>query len=1073
MNDQNRVLRLVLLISIFICGIAHSQSPYFKTISVLKSHQPVSVSSIFQDSKGYIWISSSQGLIRYDGIDSYIFDRSDSIDISPVTAIAEDSLRQVWIGHKNGSIEFLSDNHFRKFMPEEGLGHSEISFMKFDSKGVFWFGTLGEGLYYYSGKNRRRVYNINKDDGLNDNNVYTMAISADGRIFLGTDLGINIFNSAVYKISTSITMKNGLPDNIVKHLEVSGNTLWIGMYDGICTYSLDKGRFSLFPEWSFGIENTFTLKSADECWVSTKTNGIIRLKLENSVLKFVKKYSAINGLPENSTQTIFTDRETNIWIAGNKELIIGASSEFEFIDKKSEDFDFGAVFSFIVDSKGRYWAATQQGLICVSHDNQDRLIKTPVLNQIKEIQQAFISLYEDSLGFIWAGTYGYGVYRIDPDNGKYIKYDIMNGLPDNNVLYITGKGRLVWLATAGGGAAVYDIDKKSFKTYNLSNGLGSNYLYSIFIDSNNNTWFALDGKGTSVLMAGKLNPHFLPDSLGINTIYAVTEDTKGGIWFLTSEKGLLLLKAGVFKFYNETNGLKSNNVRSMISDKAGNIVFASNEGIQVYICAAGGFETFGEELGLAYLEPNLNGISCAANGTVWISESNGVVKYIPVNASQHNIEPKITITRKLLFFNPIDSHKNSFHYNQNHITFEYSGIWIQASEKLLYRYKIDNYDFDWSIPSHSRSITYSNLPPGRYKFKVEVSCEPGQWIGGEDASFIFRIRPPFYKTWWFIIISLGLFMVIVFAYIKSRTAHLRKLKDELELEVQKRTKTILNQKDEIATQRDEIEAQRDFVTRQRDKISIQHENITASIQCASRIQKAILPPEEDIELRLRDYFIYNRPMDIVSGDFYWISSKNNRIFIVAADCTGHGVSGAFMSVLGISLLNKIIFTNPNLTASAILDQLREEVKYALRQTGKQGEPQDGMDLSLIILENEKQIYQFAAANNPAYLVRNGAITMLHSDRMPIGIYPKEVPFTNLTGQLFKNDLIYLCSDGFKDQFGGPFNKKFQAKQFHQLLLKIAPLPMNEQINKLNSALMEWKSDEHLNDDILVMGFRIN
>jgi len=213
-------------------------------------------------------------------------------------------------------------------------------------------------------------------------------------------------------------------------------------------------------------------------------------------------------------------------------------------------------------------------------------------------------------------------------------------------------------------------------------------------------------------------------------------------------------------------------------------------------------------------------------------------------------------------------------------------------------------------------------------------------------------------------------------------------------------------------------------------------------------------------------------MDIVSGDFYWISSKSNRIFIVAADCTGHGVSGAFMSILGISLLNKIVFSNPNLKASEILDLLRDEIKYALRQTGKTGEPQDGMDISLIIIENNKQNYQYAAANNSGYLLRNKELIILPADKMPIGIYPAEVPFVNNSGVLLKDDLIYLCSDGFKDQLGGPTDRKFQSRRLQEMLLNICALPMNEQMDAINKTLKDWKGDAHLNDDVLIMGFRI-
>jgi ligand-binding sensor domain-containing protein/serine phosphatase RsbU (regulator of sigma subunit) len=1070
---KNLKIGLLILSGLFVCQYNNAQSPFFKPVSLLKSRQAISVSSIFQESKGFLWISTSSGLIRYDGLESYIFGLRDSLNPSPVTAICEDSIGQIWVGHKNGLIDFFSDGLFNRFKPEEGLSHSEISFIKFDSKGTLWFGTLGEGIYYYKGKYRKRINNINKDDGLNDDYVYTLAETGSGEILIGTDNGINVINQNTDKITGVISMRNGLPDNIVKHLEVSGNRLWIGMDEkGLCTFDLGNHRFEHLLTWDYGTLNIFSLRTADECWASTKENGVIKFELKDNKLLSIKQYSSQNGLPDNATTYVYSDRERNIWIGYPGGLILSSSSACEFINKKSEGFDYGNVFSFVADSKNRYWAATQQGLICLKHTENGKLKSTKVLSDIREVQNAMISVYVDKQGYVWAGTYGYGVFRINPENNTFKKYDNSNGLPDNNILHITGTDDQIWFATAGGGAASLNLINKDFKIYNISNGLGSNYLYSTFIDSKTNIWFALDGKGVSVLQNGKMTTSFLPDSLAVNTVYAIAEDKLANLWFLTSDKGLLRFNGKSYKFFNETNGLKTNNIRSIVSDMSGNIVISSNEGLQIFDSDAGGFESFGEERGVAYLEPNINGISIDHSGIIWISENEGIIKYNPASLCRKEVLPIISLTRKLLFFNSFEKNKNKFRFNQNHLTFEYTGFWFQSTENLVYRYQLENYDYDWSIPTHARSVTYSNLPPGNYTFKVEVSHKPGMWIESNDAEFSFRIKPPFYRTWWFILISVLFVLASIYYYIKARTAKLLRAKEELEQEVIKRTRTIVQQKEEIETQRDEIEAQRDFVTKQRDQIALQNEHITSGIQYASRIQQAMLTPLEDFDLYLKNYFILNRPMDIVSGDFYWLASKNKRIFVVVADCTGHGVSGAFMSVLGISLLHKIVNFNPQITASQVLDQLRDEVKYALKQTGRYGEAQDGMDISLIILEENRKSYQFAGANNAVYVIRKNNLIVLQPDKMPIGIYPYEIPFTNHTGDIEENDTIYMFSDGYRDQIGGPNNTKLKTNPFQELLLKISELPVEQQMEKLNSTMDSWKNGQHQNDDILVIGFKV-
>lgn len=1079
---------------IFLCLLfslsygAKGQTPYFKSISLLKSRQDISVNCIFQGSTGYLWASTSKGLIRYDGMESYLYGTKDSINPSVVTAICEDSAGQIWIGHKNGSIEFLVNNCFRDFSPEEGLGHSEISFIKFDSKGSLWFGTLGEGVYYYQGQNRKRIKNINSDDGLLDNYVYTFAESGKNMIYLGTDNGISVIDGKTNQVTEALSMKNGLPDNIVRHVELTSDKLWIGMDEkGVCVYDIPRRNFITIPGWDFGALQTFTLETPEKCWISTKDQGILIYSLENNILKFVKKHVTIgDGKTIAASRTVYSDREKNIWIGTADGLVLLATSAFEFIEKKIDGFDFGSIFSFIADAKSRFWAATQNGLYCISYDKNNQISYTKILSELKEVQNAFISLYMDAEGYIWAGTYGYGAYRINPENLDYTKYDMQNGLPDNNILYITGKGNKIWFATAGGGAAMFDPGNPGFQAYNQKNGLKSNYLYAVFIDSKGNVWFALDGKGVSVLKEGKLYNDFLPDSFGVNTVYAISESLNGTLWFLTSDKGLLRYNGKSFQIYNETNGLLSDNVRSIIADKPGNLVITSNEGIQLYISQADAFETFAEERGIAFKEPNINGISSDSNGSIWIATRDGVIKYTPVPVSKQNILPKIMLSKKLLFLNPFDQNLHDFSYNQNHFTFEYTGFWFQSCEKLLYRYKLENYDFDWSLPTNSRLVTYSNLPPGQYTFTVEVSHLPGIWTGNKNATFSFTITPPFYKTWWFISISICALLFLIYYFIKSRTEKLQRAKEELEIEVKKRTSTIFRQKEEIEAQRDEmeiqrntvtkqkeeIESQRDFVIAQRDQISMQNKQITLSIQYAGRIQQAILPPEEELDLRLKKYFILNRPMDIVSGDFYWTAKKNKRTYLVVADCTGHGVSGAFMSVLGVSLLNKIIFIHPELSAASTLDLLRDEIKYALRQTGKIGEAQDGMDIFIIILENDYSDCQYAGANSPAYLFRDNELLVLNPDKMPIGIYPNEKPFTNNTIRLNKNDMLYLCSDGYKDQFDGQNITRFQSKKFRELLTSIANLPLPEQKKILNNTMDDWKAGQHQNDDILVLGFKI-
>jgi serine phosphatase RsbU (regulator of sigma subunit) len=282
----------------------------------------------------------------------------------------------------------------------------------------------------------------------------------------------------------------------------------------------------------------------------------------------------------------------------------------------------------------------------------------------------------------------------------------------------------------------------------------------------------------------------------------------------------------------------------------------------------------------------------------------------------------------------------------------------------------------------------------------------------------------------------------------------------------KANKLLIKKNIEIETQRDEIEAQR-------DKILIQKRNITSSIEYAKRIQTAVLPPVDYLDECMPEYFVLFKPRDIVSGDFYWISQKDDKIIVAAVDCTGHGVPGAFVSMLGVAFLNEIISKQEIIKPDMILNNLRKQVKKALRQSGKINEPSDGMDMALCVIDIKKMELQYAGAYTPLYLIRNKEITKLKADRMPVGIYIVEKDsFTNHLLKIQPRDVIYLFSDGYVDQFGGKMGGKFKYHRFRKLLLEIQDKSMDEQKNILDTTIEKWRGDLEQIDDILIVGFRM-
>ncbi len=309
--------------------------------------------------------------------------------------------------------------------------------------------------------------------------------------------------------------------------------------------------------------------------------------------------------------------------------------------------------------------------------------------------------------------------------------------------------------------------------------------------------------------------------------------------------------------------------------------------------------------------------------------------------------------------------------------------------------------------------------------------------------------------------------------------------------IRRTNEMIREQRDEIESQRNEIEQQRDQIQHQHDMVYAQKELITDSISYAQRIQSALIPPPTVMDGMISDYFILFKPKDIVSGDFYWIKEVQDHLVVVSADCTGHGVPGAFMSMLGITLLNDLIGDRCYNAPSAILEQLRKKIKEMLVQEGQSDEQKDGMDMALVVLDRKNRELHYAGANNPLYIIRqkstagdlserthsvqeNGEFSLFEvkADKQPIGVHWEETSFRNHSIKLEKNDALYLFSDGFIDQFGGEQRKKFKSLNFKKLLLSIQSDPMGRQKEILEKTFEEWRGTYEQIDDVSVIGIRV-
>ncbi|KPL17527.1 MAG: hypothetical protein AMS26_00070 [Bacteroides sp. SM23_62] len=312
---------------------------------------------------------------------------------------------------------------------------------------------------------------------------------------------------------------------------------------------------------------------------------------------------------------------------------------------------------------------------------------------------------------------------------------------------------------------------------------------------------------------------------------------------------------------------------------------------------------------------------------------------------------------------------------------------------------------------------------------------------------------------WFFVIAL--ILVSGLGYFIYRGYRIKK---ESNIQLEAKNRLILQQKDEIQQQKEIAESQR-------DQIAYQKKHITDSIHYALRIQTALLPSLELFSEKL-DHFVLYKPRDIVSGDFYWVSEIGHRIMIISADCTGHGVPGAFMSMLGVSYLNEIILNRGIIQPDQVINSLRDEVIRSLKQKESDSEIKDGMDICVCLLDPEKRTLQFAGALCPLWIISNGELSEIKGDKMPVAIHETMKPFTNHWIDLKQGDTFYIFSDGFADQFGGPNQKKYLSKNFKKTLGNLQAKTMYQQGAELDRIFEEWRKDIEQIDDVTVIGVRV-
>lgn len=412
--------------------------------------------------------------------------------------------------------------------------------------------------------------------------------------------------------------------------------------------------------------------------------------------------------------------------------------------------------------------------------------------------------------------------------------------------------------------------------------------------------------------------------------------------------------------------------------------------------------------------------------------------------------------------------------NGQTLTFSYSATCFEKEDELLYSTALvekGESSVSWSAWKPDTKYERYGLREGEYTFMVKAKNIYGK--ESNVAEYTFTIAPPFYRTFVAYLFYVLAAIASIYGIVKWNTHRLIEEKKKLERKIAEATEEIRGQNVQLEQQKDEIEKQKD--------------EIQASINYARRIQRALLTPDETIDQVFPDHFLLYKPRNVVSGDYYWIGQFGDNKVCIVADCTGHGVPGGFMSMLGMTNLNYIV--GQELRPDEILNKLRAAIITSLRQKDdttsapnvvpeaipveKKDRSQDGMDVAMYVINEKEMTLSFAGANNPLVLIRDGEVQVVKASKMPVGIYAKLDPFERVDMEIKKGDCLYTFSDGFQDQFGHETGRKFMSKHLREILLEIHQKPMAEQKEILNKTYEDWRGPADLQtDDVVLMGVRI-
>ncbi len=1035
-------------------SIAFGQFERFKTFDVGDGICHPFVYTINQDKNGFIWLGTGEGLCRFNGFEFKSFSNIDSLSNEVVNVSFVDSFGDIWFGFNNGLIlRWDGDNATKYTLPMETS--SAISSITQSPDGEIFISTLNRGCFFISSDGKARK----AQEGF-DNKIITVALFAKNKLLLGTNKGLEIVQTHERSFIFSDVV---IPEQLnYINIQVIRSTFYENIYligtedEGLFLLDLNSNnvRLSKIGENTFlghkNVQDVNLLKD-NSLWICTYYGGLIKLSDFNieGTYKKISKFSKNEGLATDYIKTIFTDREDNLWIGtyGNGIYLL-TEKAFTFMSFDEQVLDNNILSVTCNDSI--LWLGGQNTIFKVNLNNHSDAY---LFGQANNLPNDNITALYHSDNIIWIGTEKNGIYKLDNKTNRIKQFFRTNNSLGNCVNALYTENNMVYAATKDG-VFIFDLKLDKQYHYNTSVGMPHNDIEFIYLDKDNRLLFATRINGIfEITDKGEIQEVFTVGEYEIK-FNSITQDVNNNIWVSTYGQGVFLLTPDTVMNFTDQSGLKSTYCYSIATNDSNFVWVGHRLGLSKININTYSIKTFDVNIGIEG-DCNHNAVATNNQGKIFFGTTDGLIIYEANKGNTQPVPPKTNILKLLI--NDIEydlSDKIVLPYSPYKLRIEFVGLNYNDPEGVWYQFYLDGYDFEWSEVTDLRYVIYPRVEDGEYQFKLRSFSYDGQY-NTEPVGFYLRVKPPFWKTWWFILSLVIVSVLSVIFIIKYRERRQKEIQEYLEKSLDERTREVVEQKEEI---------------------EVKNRDITDSINYAQRIQNSILPPIKKLQQYFSGSFIFYQPRDIVSGDFYWFDRvADDKIIIVCADSTGHGVPGAFMSMIGTTLIKDICISKNADSPAAILWELDNQLANTLNQNIEEAKSNDGMDLMICEINVNTKIMRYASAMRPMIIYRNGEQIYIKGSRSSIGGQydsKDEKVFEDFELQMAKGDLIYLFSDGYPDQFGGSMGKKFKMVRLKNLLKDIHKKPMEEQYEYVKSTFNLWKEDYEQVDDVLFMGIKL-